>query len=482
MARISPIKVVGNLPGTNCGECGEDTCMAFAVKLIDHQVTMNMCKPLFSEKKYAKKLKKLKELATPPIKAVLIGKGPKQAIVGDEEVMYRHELTYYHPSAIFISVPDDDLDDLAKRVETIDKYDLYRLGETYRVDGVAIRCRSGKADQFAKAVKKSLEVAPNLPIALCSIDPKILRAGAEVAKNKNPLLYAATMENWEEVGKIALEFNLPLVVYSQDLTELKTLAKTYTDAGISGIILDPGCIYGTGNINETIGKHTMLKRSAIRDDDKDIGYPTLGVTSSAYIGKEKDMGEGERIQLAYEEGKMATLMFANSVNMLIMHNFDDWFILAMIVVRENIYSDPRINPSVDAKLYEINDPGPDDPVFLTTNYTMTYYTLQSDLKDMKKPAWLLVADTEGISVESAVAGGQFSASKVAEAIKEFGLNDKIKHKIIVIPGLAARISGELEELANWKVVVGPRDSSGIPGLMKKYDKEALMKAWAEMQE
>ena len=94
MARISPIKVVGSLPATNCGKCGEDTCMAFAVKLIDHQVTMEMCTPLYTEKKYAKKLKKLKEIATPPIRGVTIGKGPKAIVIGDEEVMYRHALTF----------------------------------------------------------------------------------------------------------------------------------------------------------------------------------------------------------------------------------------------------------------------------------------------------------------------------------------------------------------------------------------------------
>ena len=327
-----------------------------------------------------------------------------------------------------------------------------------------------------------MEVAPNLPIALCSLDPKILSAGAQAAKNKNPLLYAATKKNWQEVGKIAQQMNLPVVVYSEDLNELKSLAKSMSAAGIEGIIMDPGCHIGEGNIAETINNHIMLKRAAIENAEKEVGYPTMGVTSSIYSGKNKDLAEGERITLAYEEGKTAGLMICNAVNMLIMHNFDDWFQLAMIVIRENVYSDPRINPSVDAQLYDINNPSADDPVYLTTNYTMTYYTIKSDLEDMKKPAWLLVVDTEGISVEAAVAGGQFSATKVADAIKETGLAEKVNHKIIIIPGLSARISGELEQLANWKVVVGPRDSSGIPALMKKYDKEALMKAWAEMQD
>jgi len=482
MARISPIKVVGALPGTNCGKCGEDTCMAFAVKLIDHQVTMPMCTPLYKEKKYAKKLKKLIDIASPPIKSVTIGKGPKAIVIGDEEVLYRHALTFYHPTGIFIDVADDDLDEVAKKAKAVDEWSIYRLGETFRLDGIAIRCRSGKPDQFAKAVKKAMNAAPDLPIVLCSLDPKVLSAGAAVSAAKNPILYCATKDNWQAVAQIALQYNLPVVAYAEDMSELKSLAVSLNATGITGIVLDPGCHIGEGNIAETIGKHIMIKRAAIEDEDKAIGYPTLGVTSTIYIGKEKNMAEGERITLAYEEGKAAGLMMFNAVNMLIMHNFDEWFQLAMIVVRENIYSDPRINPAVEAKLYEIGNPGPDDPVYLTTNYTMTYYTLKSDLEDMKIPAWLLIIDTEGISVEAGVAGGQFSAGKVAEAIKETGVADKVNHKIIVIPGLAARLSGELEQLANWTVVVGPRDSSGIPALMKTYDKEALMKKWAEMQD
>lgn len=481
MTKLSPIKVMAALPSTNCKECGEETCMAFAVKLIDHQVNIDDCKPLFREAKYAKKLEKLKELITPPIRKVVVGSGDNAMVVGDEEVMYRHELTYYSPTPICIEVADDDLDEVARIAKYVNDYSLYRIGQTFYLDGVAIRCRSNDAKTFTAAVKKAME-STKKPLVLCSINPEILRAGAKAAKGRNPLLYAATKDNWEEVGKIAQEFNCPVVVHSPDLSELKSLAATFYTAGIEQIVLDPGTYHGAGNVADTYAAQVQLKRSAIDKEDKLVGFPTLGVTATAFIGKDKNVSEADRVALAYEEAKMATLLICNACNMLIMHTSDNWFLLAMMVVRENIYSDPRIHPAVDAKIYEVGSPTADSPVFVTTNYTMTYFTVRSDLQDLRLDAWLLCIDTEGISVESSVAGGQMTAPKVAEALKETGMMDKVNHKIVIIPGLAARISGELEDLSKVKVVVGPRDSSGIDKLMKTYDKDKLMKEWKEIQE
>jgi len=482
MPNVSPIQVMKFLPSTNCKECGEETCMAFAVKLLDHQVKLEDCKPIFKEKKYAKKLEKLKNLVTPPIRLITVGVGDSAVEVGGEEVLYRHELTYYNVTPIFLDVADDNEEEVARKTKYVKDFSVYRLGETFHLQGVAIRSRSNDPATFTNAVKKALATA-DLPLVLCSLNPKVLEAGAQAAKGKNPLLYAATKDNWEEVGKLALQYDCGVVVYSEDMNDLKSIAKSLNAAGLEKIVLDPGTCAGAGLVADTLDKQIMLKKAAIHKGDKDVGWPTVGVTSTVWIGKKKDMSEGERISIAYEEGKLGAMLVSNACNMLIQHTEDVWFQLAMLVVKDNIYADPRINPSVDAKLYKVGEPGPKDPVFMTSNYTMTYYTVESDLKDMKINAWFLIVDTEGLSVESAVAGGQLNASKVTEAIKETGIEDIVEHRIIIIPGLAARISGELESLANWKVLVGPRDSSGIPALMKKYwDIDKLMQQWKEMQD
>lgn len=482
MPKLSPIQVVQNLPGTNCKECGEETCMAFAVKLLDHKVKMEDCKPLFKEEKYAKKLQKLKEQVTPPIRLVPIGVGKSAVNFGGEEVLYRHELTYYNKPPIFIDVADDNEEEILKKAKTIKELSIYRLGKTFTLQGIALRSRSNNPATFAKAVNTLLQNA-DVPLILCSLNPEVLKAGLDAAKGKNPLIYAATKDNWEAVGKLAQDYNCGVVVYSEDLSELKSIAKSLNAGGIEKIALDPGTCKGSGLVNDTLNNQIMLKKSAIEKGDKDVGWPTVGITSTVWIGKQKDMDEGERIALAYEEGKLAAMLISNACNLIIQHTDDVWFQLAMIVVSDNIYVDPRVNPAVDAKLYEIGTPSPTDPVFMTSNYSMTYYTVESDLKDMKINAWLLVVNTEGISVESSIAGGQLNAAKVADAIKETGLEDKVEHRIMIIPGLAARISGELEQTANWKILVGPRDSSGISGFMQKFwDLDKLKEEWQKMQE
>jgi acetyl-CoA decarbonylase/synthase complex subunit gamma len=44
----------------------------------------------------------------------------------------------------------------------------------------------------------------------------------------------------------------------------------------------------------------------------------------------------------------------------------------------------------------------------------------------------------------------------------------VKHKKLIIPGMAARLRGEIEDSTNWEVMVGPRDSSQIKSFLAKY--------------
>ncbi|MFX1295955.1 MAG: acetyl-CoA decarbonylase/synthase complex subunit gamma [Promethearchaeota archaeon] len=484
MPKISPLQVTPLLPGTNCKECGENTCMAFAVKLLDHVYEIIDCKPLVKEKKYAKKFKKLKDLITPPIRSVKIGVGKRQITIGGEEVLYRHELTYYSPCAIMIAAPDNNEAILEERAKLVKDWNIYRIGETLTLEGLAIRSVSNDPKTFAKAVKKALSVA-NVPLVLCSTNPAVLKAGAANAKGKNPLLYAATKDNWREVTQIALQNNCGVVVYSMDLNELLSLATSVEATGIEKIVLDPGLVPTDGHLADSLDRFMMLRKAAIRKRDKKAGWPIISVLATAYIGKNSNIDEAARIETAFREGELGTTFIGRATNIAIVQTADPWLLLGIMVLRQAVYSDPRVHPSVDAKLYEIGTPNENSPVWVTTNYTMTYFAVKDDLEAIKANGYLLLVDSEGICVESAVAGGQIKAEHIAEAIKESGLESKVKHRIVIIPGLSARLSGELESLANWKVLVGPRDSGDIGLFMKtKWDGklDQLMKEWQDMQD
>ncbi len=483
MPTTSPLKVTPLLPGTNCKECGESTCMAFAVKLLDHVYEIEDCKPLVTEKKYAKKLKKLKDLVTPPIKTVKIGTGDRMITIGGEEVFYRHELTFYNQSAIILAAPDNNDAVLEERAKFVKDWSVYRIGETLTLQGLAIRSVSNDPVTFAKAVKKALSF--NIPLVLCSTNPAVLKAGATAAKGKNPLLYAATKENWQEVAQIALRNDCGVVAFSMDLNELISLAASMQAAGLEKIVLDPGLEPNDGGVADSLDRLMILRKAAIRKNDKNAGWPVVSVLASAYIGKGSNINEAERIEAAFREGELGVTFIGRATNAVIVQTADPWLLLGLMVLRQAVYSDPRIHPSVDAKLYEIGTPDENSPVFISTNYTMTYFSVKDDIESLKINGYLLLVDSEGICVESAVAGGQTKAEHIAEAINESGLKDKVKHRVVIIPGLAARLSGELEGLANWKVLVGPRDSGDIGSFLKtKWDGKLddLMREWKEMQD
>jgi len=84
------------------------------------------------------------------------------------------------------------------------------------------------------------------------------------------------------------------------------------------------------------------------------------------------------------------------------------------------------------------------------------------------PAWLLIVDAEGMSVLTAWAAGKFDAERIAKAVKETGVANKVARKRIVLPGHVAVLSGEVEEeLPGWEISVGPREAVDLPAFMKQ---------------
>jgi acetyl-CoA decarbonylase/synthase complex subunit gamma len=160
------------------------------------------------------------------------------------------------------------------------------------------------------------------------------------------------------------------------------------------------------------------------------------------------------------------MLISRYADLLIMHSLDGWVQLPNLIWRFNIYTDPRKPVSVESGLKTFGTPDENSPVMLTTNYALTYFTVEADIKSSNADCYLIVVDTGGISVESSIAGRLLTADKAAETIKESGIEQKVKHRYLIMPGMAARLSGETEDLTGWRVLVGPRDSSGIAGFLK----------------
>jgi len=459
---LSPIDVYKLLPRTNCKECGEENCMAFATKVVNREISVDACPPLL-KKEFEKSLKQLKEMLKPAVKEVVVGVGDKAVKLGGKLVMYRHEFTYFNPTAIAIDVTDEmSEEEILSRIKKTEGFSFDYIGQTLKLDMIAIRSTSNDAEKFKATVKKIAENT-NLPMILCSLNPNILEAGLMVAPKARPLLYAATKDNWKEMAELALMYSCPLTVFApNNLKLLKSLAKTLFEYGVEDLVLDPGTFADDG-LADTLNNFTMLRRAACKRGDELCGFPLLAVPMTTWI----DRGEVAEEIVKWREAYLASLLIVRYADAIIVHSVDGWSLLPPVVLRQNIYTDPRKPVAVEAGLKTFGSPDENSPVMFTTNFALTYYTVASDIENAKVNAYLLVVDTEGIAVDSAVAGRKLTAEKVADAIKASGIESKVKHKKLIIPGKATRLSGEIEELSGWQVIVGPRDSSDIPKFLQE---------------
>lgn len=459
---LSPIDVYKLLPKTNCKECGEENCMAFATKLVNRDVPLEKCKPLLT-KECERAYQKLRDLLKPAVKEVVIGEGDRSVKVGGKLVMYRHELTYFNPTAIAIDVTDEmSEEEILARVKRAEEFHFEYIGQVLKLDMIAIRSTSSDPDRFRAAVKKVAENT-KLPMILCSLNPDVLEAGLMAAPKARPLLYAATKDNWRAMAELALMYNCPLAVSApNNIRLLRSLVKTLLEYGVRDLVLDPGTMYGDG-LAATLNNFTMIRRAACKYGDELLGFPLIGVPMTVWM---EGAGLAPEI-LTWREAALATMLIVRYADLLILHSLDGWALLPITVLRQNIYTDPRKPVAVKPGLRTFGAPDENSPVMFTSNFALTYYTLASDLESAKISAYVVVVDTEGLAVDPAVAGRKLTAEKVAEAIKTSGVENKVKHRKLIIPGKAAALSGEIEELSGWQVLVGPRDSSEIPKFLQE---------------
>ncbi len=456
--KIGPLDVYNYLPKTNCGECGEKTCMAFASQLIERAVKLEDC-PMLKQPNFAGSYHSLKEMLAPSVKEVIVGIGDMAVKIGGEDVVFRHELTYFNETAIALDVHDEMKDEeLLEKIRYVKDFCVERIGEELKLEIIAVRSKSNDPDRFAQCVSKVSDETEK-PLIICSWNPSVLESGLKVVGHERPLIYAATKDTWKEVGELAIKYDCPVVAFADDdMSELKSVVKALESMEIEDIVLDPGSHVEGQHLANTFGNFVSSRRAAIWN--KDIGYPLLGVPATVWLN-------GDGAENIFKEVMIAATMIDKYADLIILHTPKIWALLPVITLRQNIYTDPRKPIAVDAGLSRFGDPDENSPILMTTNFALTYYTVASDIESAGVDCYLLVIDTEGLGVEVSVAGGQLDAFKVVDAIKKSGIEEEIKHRKIIIPGLSARISGDLEVQSGWEVLVGPQDSSSIGDFIKK---------------
>ncbi len=443
---LTGIQIFKLLPKTNCKECGQPTCLAFAMQLAAGKAELSKC-PYVSDEAKAQ----LSEASAPPIRGVEIGTGDKAVKVGEELVLYRHEKTFINPTAIAVLVTDtmDDAEVDAK-INNLNTVNFERVGLLLEPNLLAVKCASGDAGKFTALVEKALG-ATEKGLILISDDLAALEAGAKAAKGKKALLYAATADNADKVAAIAKENEASVVAKGASIEEVSNFTKTIVDAGVKDIVLDTGA----RDLKQMFYDNHMVRRAALKAKNRDVGYPVINMVC-------------EMTDDPYTEAMYAAISIAKYGGILVMSDVDKERMLPLLVQRLNIYTDPQRPMIMDEGIYEINKPGPDSPVIITTNFALTYFIVAAEIEASRVPTWLLIMDVEGMSVLTAWSAGKFVADAMAPFVKKCGIAEKINHRKIIIPGYVAQISGEFqEELGDeWEVVIGTREASDIPAFLK----------------
>lgn len=455
----SPLQAYEYLPKTNCGDCGEPTCMAFASHLIDRSRKPEDCPPLLDDR-YREHCNTLADLLAPEIREVVIGAGNHAITIGGDDVLYRHRLTFFNKTAFAYDVCDTMTEEgLVDHVNEIQNFKKFYIGDYLALDAVAIRCTSGNADQFAQTVRKVMETT-KLPLVLCSFDAEILGAGLDAAAARRPLIYAATTDNWRDVAQLALTHHAPVVLFApDDLDALKSLAQTFESMGITDLVLDPGT-FPTDGLRNSFENFLKLRRAGIVGHSN-VAYPLMAVPMTAWQ-------EFDGVNATYWESVLASIFTVRYGDIMILHSIEPYALLSELHMRDTIYTDPRKPVMVDAGVFEIGSPDRRSPVIVTANFALTYYTVESDLSSNDIDCYLCVVNTDGIGVEASVAGGQLNAAKIKDTFdsSDFDVQEKTDHGIIILPGLAARLQGDVEDATGLKVMIGPPDSGRIPQWME----------------
>jgi acetyl-CoA decarbonylase/synthase, CODH/ACS complex subunit gamma len=441
---LSGVEIFKLLPKTNCKKCGSPTCLAFAMKLAQRQASIDACPDVSEEAK-----QKLGEASAPPIRPITFGAGDKAVKMGEETVLFRHDKKFVNPCAFAVEIKDTlSEDEISKICLQVLDSEMDRVGQKLRIDAIMISNASGDAGKLEAAAKVVAVKAAVVPVIINTTNSQAAEAAVKHFADKKPIIYGANAANAEAMAAVAKANKATLGIAANGLDELTELTEKIKGLGVEDMVLDSGA----RKAKDIIEHNTLIRRAAIKKGVKTVGYPVI-----SFIQREDSM----------LEGLVAAVGIAKYSSIIVMSSIDKWKNLALFTLRQNIYTDPQVPMQVEQKIYNIGEPKPESPLFITTNFSLTYFIVSGEIENSKVASRLAVMDCEGLSVLTAWAAGKFTASKIAQFIQESGIEKDVPHKELILPGYVAILSGAVEEkLPGWKITVGPREANAIPVFLK----------------
>jgi acetyl-CoA decarbonylase/synthase complex subunit gamma len=441
---LSGLQIQKLLPQTNCKECGSNTCLAFAMKLAAKKADIKEC-PYASDEA----IHVLGLANEPPVKTVVLG--PDKALTaGGETVLYRHDKSFINPTIIAININDTEAPaKVEQSLASIRDYVLERVGESLTIGMVAVTQLSKDATAFRDLASKAWKTTGK-PLILRGKTISAIQDAASLIAGSHSILCAPDAKAADILMPFAKEQDHALALMTPDMDSLVALSSRHRENGFHNLLLG----WETYSLSEHLQTNTIARRSAIKDNFKPLGFPFVHFIHTGTL---------------MDDTTAAVTDITKYGSICVLPSFNAAQLATLLTLRLNIYTDPQKPIQVEPKVYSIGEPTPDSPVFVTTNFSLTYFIVTGEIENSGISAWLVVPECEGMSVLTAWAAGKFSAASIAKFVKETNLEQQVKTRQIIIPGYVAQISGELEDnLPGWKVMVGPEEASDLESFIKSY--------------
>ena len=440
---LTGLEIFKLLPKTNCKKCGVPTCLAFAMALAQKRAKLEDCPDVSQEAK-----DKLAAAAAPPMRKIVFGAGDMQVQTGQETVMFRHEEKFYSPTILGVTVSDKLTgSDLKNRIASVNALQFERVGMKIGVNALAVLNDSASPESFASACAEAKD-GTDLALILVTHSPKAMAAALARVKQSVPLLAWAEPDTAEEMAAIAKDNGCPLAIKAKSIEELSELSEKVMNAGVKDIVL----ALDAPNLREQLYGLSRMRALALKKVFRPFGYPTMSFVSD---------GDADAQMAA------ATSLICKYSGIVVVDITEPYALLPMLTTVMNIFTDPQKPVQVEPKVYPIGEPDANSPLMFTTNFSLTYYTVESDVEASRIPSYILVVDTEGTSVLTAYSGDKLNEKAVADAMNKYDVEKLVKHRKLIIPGYVAVMSGKLEEATNWEVLVGPRECSMLPKYLQE---------------
>ncbi len=445
---LTGIQILKMLPKKNCGECAIPTCLAFAMKVAAGQAEIEKCPYVTDETKAT-----ISEASAPPIRTIKFGSGDSAFTTGGETCLFRHEKRFENPTGIAVLVTTAMSDaDVDGRIERFNSLSYERVGVIMQADLIAVKDADGDQGKFTALVRKVIDGSARASLILMSDKAVNLAAGAKICGDRTPLLYGATADNAAEMAVMAKEAGCPLGLRGSNLDGTVELSEKLQAEGLKDLVIDSGA----RTLRACLEDNVVSRRAAIKSKFKPLGFPIISFPC-------------EMTDDPMMEAMISSVLIAKYAGIVVLSDLQGDILFPLLLEQLNIFTDPQRPMVVQEDVYNINGPDENSPMLITCNFSLTYFIVSGEIEGSKVPSWLLIKDTEGLSVLTAWAAGKFGADLIAQFINKSGILDKVKHRDLIIPGYLASLKGELEEeLPGWTIIIGPREAGHLPAFLKEW--------------